>query len=746
MSSLPRWLAALAVAIFLLVLLAAEFAYRAPAAKGADAPANEFSAERAHGVLTQVLGQEAPHPLGSAANADVRQRIGDQLESLGLEVEQQTTLVTRRGAVARVHNLLARIDGQQPGNAVLLAAHHDSVGAGPGACDDGVAVAAMIETARALLAGPKLRRPVILLIDDGEELGLFGARAFCTQHPWAKEVAAVLNFEARGTSGASLLFETAGDDLTLLRHAAQALARPITGSAFAAVYRTLPNSTDLAVFRQHMPGLNFAFIGGARRYHTPLDDVAHADLGSLQHHGDNMLAMARRLANDDDLGGSAAGRAVFFDLLGRVVVVLPARYELPAAAGVLLVWLLTCMAKWRCGTLRGWPLLAGVVAMPVALIAAAAFGLALSSVSIGLGSLPTPFPPRPVVHALGYALGGFSAGLVIARAISGATDALYLFVGVAGFTAVVGLALAIAFPGASYVCVIPAAFAVLGTLCTRRPGVWLGVFACLVATASALVMAPFHVLLPTAIGLRAGAVHAAVAAWATIALGAMLPALFGAYVLRAALVCALAAACAVALAALQPAHDRDHPARANIVYVQAANQTPVWSLDDAEPFAPWPAQRRSPLPWERPGLSLDAPDLSLPAPVGEVAERKGTRGKQTIRGTMASSRGAPWLTLWLSPGLTVVKATLAGVEVEIAPASRSASGWRSLSFLGAQPDEVIDFEVTAAGTSKLPPWVADRTLGLLPEAADLARRRTLALAAPIHLGDGVVVAAPLDGW
>src|SRR5690606_34312805 len=226
--------------------------------------------------------------------------------------------VAGRGAIARVHNVVARIEGRSPGPAVLLAAHYDSVPAGPGASDDGVAVAAMLETARALLAGPRPERPVILLIDDGEELGLFGARAFCAEHPWARDVAAVLNFEARGTGGPSLMFETAGGDLDLLRRAASVLSRPMTGSAFAAVYRTMPNDTDLTVFRAHgLAGLNFAFLGGGRRYHTPLDDLAHADPGSMQHHGEQMLALTRALANGPPVDTSPDRCALFFDVLGR---------------------------------------------------------------------------------------------------------------------------------------------------------------------------------------------------------------------------------------------------------------------------------------------------------------------------------------------------------------------------------------------------------------------------------------------
>ena len=97
----------------------------------------------------------------------------------------------------------------------------------------------------------------------------------------------------------------------------------MTSSLFAEVYRRLPNDTDLSVFRPRgLPGLDFAFVGDAGRYHTPLDDLAHLDRGSLQHHGENALAAVRALS-DADLASPPPGRGAFFDLLGRCVVSWP---------------------------------------------------------------------------------------------------------------------------------------------------------------------------------------------------------------------------------------------------------------------------------------------------------------------------------------------------------------------------------------------------------------------------------------
>ena len=94
---------------------------------------------------------------------------------------------------------MARLPGTRSGGrAFLLVAHYDSVPTGPGATDNGAGVATVLETVRALKAGPALRNDVIVLLADGEERGLLGARAFVDGYPWAQEVGAVLNLDTRG--------------------------------------------------------------------------------------------------------------------------------------------------------------------------------------------------------------------------------------------------------------------------------------------------------------------------------------------------------------------------------------------------------------------------------------------------------------------------------------------------------------------------------------------------------------------
>ena len=326
--------------VLLLVFLAMCWRSSPPSPQPIDAPANTFSAGRAHEVLRDLVSDGVPHPIGSAANAALRARVVARFAALGYAPEVQSTFACNptSQACGTVHNVIAIRRGREPGQAVMLATHYDSVAAGPGASDDAVGVAASLEIARIVGAEPEPRHSIVFLVDDGEEAGLLGAWGFVRDHPLARDIGAVVNLEARGTSGQSVMFETSQNNDWLIGILARSADRPVASSMFYPIYERLPNDTDLTVFkRAGLAGVNFAFIGDVPRYHTPLDDVDHASLGSLQHHGDNALAMVRALANAD-LDQPRSGNVVFFDLLGFSIVRWPITWTRPLAwLGLVLV-------------------------------------------------------------------------------------------------------------------------------------------------------------------------------------------------------------------------------------------------------------------------------------------------------------------------------------------------------------------------------------------------------------------------
>jgi hypothetical protein len=290
----------------------------------ANAPPSEFSSARAREYLKAIAVK--PHPIGSPAHAEVRDYIFGELLKMGLQPQvQKTTAVNHRFGsayrAATVENIVAKLPGTANTRAVLLVGHYDAAPSSLGASDDGAAIVSLLETLRALKASAPLKNDVIFLATDGEEIGLLGAIAFVQQHPWAKDVGVVLNFEARGDHGPSVMFQTSDGNDWLIDELAESVSRPVANSLSADIYKHLPNETDFTVFKQAgMNGLNFAYIEGVGVYHSSLDNMANLDERSLQHHGLYALALARRLGNSDLNGPINRSEAVYFDLFGRTLI------------------------------------------------------------------------------------------------------------------------------------------------------------------------------------------------------------------------------------------------------------------------------------------------------------------------------------------------------------------------------------------------------------------------------------------
>lgn len=364
--------------VFMLILLvagawAAVALFRTPEPLDSSARPGDFSAGRAFEHVKAIAG--SPRPMGSAHHEQVRDYLLAQLRQLGLDPQVQTATGRSRSGrtFGRVQNVVVRLRGAagHEGGAVLLDAHYDSVPSGPGASDDGAGVAVLLETLRALKASPPLGRDVIALFSDGEERGLLGADAFAQFHPWAKDVAVVLNFEARGTRGPALMFETGPGNRWLIDQFAAAEPYPAAASYSYEVYRRLPNDTDFTVFRHHgLGGLNFAFIDGAVAYHTAMDSLQHFNRGSLQQLGSDALAMVRVFGNARKLVPNTGGRgadAVYFDPLGWSFVWYSAAWVLPLLvvlllAGIVLLALTVARQRVSAGALmRGFVFQVGVV-------------------------------------------------------------------------------------------------------------------------------------------------------------------------------------------------------------------------------------------------------------------------------------------------------------------------------------------------------------------------------------------------
>ncbi|MFM7282386.1 MAG: M28 family peptidase, partial [Planctomycetia bacterium] len=293
-------------------------------------------------------GANVPHPLGSAAHAELRGALERHFQGLPLERAHQTM-------AAGLTNFALRRAGTSSLPPVVLMAHWDSVAAGPGAADDGAGMSVLLELAERCtknMAAPL--RSTIFLATDGEERGLLGAKAFFEEHPWARDGGVLINLEARGTSGPVFLFETIGNQRALIETAQGVMPFPAAFSLAAEIYERMPNDTDLSVFRAdpRWHGYNLAFIRGLEHYHTAQDNADNLSSASVAHmleSAEALLEVWQREAH------TPQGRepAPHTSLWGRVLLWWPARANLPIALALLVFAGLWLQAAWR-AWLGGW--------------------------------------------------------------------------------------------------------------------------------------------------------------------------------------------------------------------------------------------------------------------------------------------------------------------------------------------------------------------------------------------------------
>ncbi len=284
----------------LLLMFVHQWRSQPPQPLGVNAPLEVFSAGRASLILEEVLSEGVPHAVGTSANLTVRQNIEQELRKLGISYQIQETWGChhRRNLCAPVSNIIATIEGTEAQSSIALMAHYDSVPTSLGVGDDGLAVAAILETTRILKLDPKYKHNLVLVFTDGEEAGLLGAEAFFRSAPEAKKIDVVLNYEGGGSAGVSRLLRTSSNSQQLISAYSHTATHPIGSSLSIEIFARMPNDTDFSVALRHgKQGLDFAFAEERSHYHTINDNLDNLSLESLQHHGENMLPVVRYLLN-----------------------------------------------------------------------------------------------------------------------------------------------------------------------------------------------------------------------------------------------------------------------------------------------------------------------------------------------------------------------------------------------------------------------------------------------------------------
>ena len=438
-----------------------------PAPAPASAPPAEFSSERALEHIGAVARER--HPMGSPENAKVRDYLVEELKTMGLEPEVQKATaayypVQGLAEAGTPENVLARLEGTKGGGkAFLLAAHYDSVPTGPGATDDGSGVAAILETLRALKAGPPLKNDVIVLFTEGEERGLLGARAFAESHPWARDVGMVLNLDTRGNTGPALMLETSDDGGWVVREFAKAVPYPMTTSDSVAFFKRSGGNSDLSIFLDAgWAGLQVSSTGGISHYHSPLDNLEEVDERSLQHLGSYTLALTRRFGTVS-LDHTKAPDEVYFNV-SRFMVLYPEAWAIPLMVLTVLLFVVVGALGFRRRRLTFGGLGLGFLALPgsmavAALVAYLAWTLILTLHPGGVWALEY----EATLFWIGFAGLTVAISAALYAGISKKVRVADLAVGALLWWLLLAVATSVYFPPASYEFTWPLLFSLLGS-------------------------------------------------------------------------------------------------------------------------------------------------------------------------------------------------------------------------------------------------------------------------------------------
>jgi len=421
---------------------------KAPKPLAADTSDIAVSAERALSHVEVIASN--PHPMGSPESAEVRGYLVEQMSSFGLEVQEQVfsapDIYNNPSAAIEAVNIVSRLEGANSAGAILFVAHYDTVPSTPGANDNTVAVAALLESARALSIESQLTNDIMFLFTDGEEpFPRFGSPVFIQEHPWFQDVAFVVNLEANGGGGPSQLVELSGSETMLIDDLKRSDPEPVAYSFTTEIAELIGDvGTDFDLFSNAgLPGLHFAYLVGSPIYHTEWDNLDRVGMASLQHHLNHVHAVAHYYGNTNFAGMTDEAGSNYVTLGTWWVISHPDWLTVPVAAIALALLTWSGVRRWGFGR---WLTGLGV-----------ASGLFLATTVVGWVAwqmIASAIPRIGVIESYTY-----FAGLLVL-----ATVGAWLIVrrrrelvdGVLAIWAVLGLTAALAAPGMGYVFAWPA--------------------------------------------------------------------------------------------------------------------------------------------------------------------------------------------------------------------------------------------------------------------------------------------------
>jgi hypothetical protein len=749
-NALQQWLTLIVVAALTVILMIAWqtqlIAPSTPAGTG-------FEQARAFTTLSRLLAEGKPHIAGSPENAVIRDRLVEELKSYGYQPEIQAAFQCappdRFPGCTQVDNVIAVHEGTGGGKAVLVTAHYDSVPAGPGASDDGAGTAVVLEFAR-VLRERQTKNDVVILITDGEETGLRGAVAFAQHHPLMKTIGVVVNVEARGASGPSMMFETGPNNAALMDLFAKSVAHPVANSLTYEIYKLLPNDTDFTVYsKSGLTGFNFAFSNSASLYHSERDNLENLDRNTLQHHGDNLFAVAAVLADTDLTTIKASSDASYFDLFGSTLIVWPSAINLPIALIALLGVLALIVRHRDAFSLSGTGIaIAAVIATPILLFAAGWLLAYPLGIWPGVHPIdhPEPWPARIALAAAALLV----AALIAAAASRVDTRALLLANWL--ILALLGAAIAYFVTGAAFLMIWPAlVFVIAGWVETFMRANSLTNAARLGFALTAFMWVPYLLALELVLGFNLSQYKIPVLTPFVLALIPVLAPMR--WLPSAALL--VASVVAAAVATQTPAYAYNHPRGLNITYLDDRSATPRWFVGwlgapdeayiKANGFPATDAAYRQFGLIDAEGRYKAATDLKLAPPTFTLTSVEPAGTSKIIKGTIHGARGGLQLGFGFAPD-SGVRAIKVGGQL-VADEKRMISKDPVIVRISGVGDRGAEIELTADAAAHPALTLLERSSlpGDSAEAKALLASRPKD-AAPVHAGNTAVVVVTLKDW
>jgi hypothetical protein len=275
-----------------------------PTPAPASIPLDQFSAGRAMrhvSVLAQIKRVAGTPGMDQAASYLV-----STLKACHLAPEIQVA----PSSVGLLRNVVVRLEGSQPGNALLILSHPDSISYGAG--DNASGAAVLLETACALNAGQPLKNDIIFLFDDGEEAGYLGGYAFAKNHIYMIEVRRVIGLDTAAW-GPVVLLQTTPSNASFIHYYASSVRNPTAFGFLAdADWNISQDTSEITPFyAQGIPGMALEDPTAFKGKHSDADTLEKVKEGSLQQMGEQVIALGRSLGNADLMQPSTSDQSYF---------------------------------------------------------------------------------------------------------------------------------------------------------------------------------------------------------------------------------------------------------------------------------------------------------------------------------------------------------------------------------------------------------------------------------------------------